>query len=272
MVVNNPSAKIRVMADLSHLDEKYFIDLNVYNCPFCKRGAVKYLIVDSTSFDWSNDKTCTLFIVQCGEPSCGKKSLHLTFFPISVFGTPSSRKFYLEYSVRESIPDWESRLDEFIFYSQPTSFFTLDNRIPKLVRELITESDNCLKMNLLVGASAALRKSIYELIRTEDAIVKNEKTGLTDYSESIKKLKGKFSRVQEELFDALGNVKDMASDVVHESSWEQWDSSKLRSLIELVRAVLHEMYVVPDEQKKRVGVVADLKNLFSKGKDSESGS
>jgi hypothetical protein len=32
------------MPDLSDYDDKYFIDANVYNCPFCKRRHVSYSV------------------------------------------------------------------------------------------------------------------------------------------------------------------------------------------------------------------------------------
>lgn len=255
------------MADLSSLDKKYFVDDYKYNCPFCKRGSVSYSVVGKSSFDWSNDKKCYLYIVKC--ESCDKRSLHLSEY--SFYINPEIDRFSFIEGIKDgSDKDWEKRIDEFMFYSQPTSFFTLDERIPREVRELITEADNCLKMNLLVGASAALRKSIYELIRKEGAAVKNEKTGLTDYKDSIKNLKEGFLRVQGDLFDALGSVQEMASDIIHEASWDKWDSQKLRALIELTSAVVHEMYVIPDEQKKRAGVISEIKSLFSGDKISES--
>lgn len=40
--------------DQSKLDQKYFIDKYVYNCPFCKRGNVSYYINGGIEFDWTN--------------------------------------------------------------------------------------------------------------------------------------------------------------------------------------------------------------------------
>jgi hypothetical protein len=45
----------------------------------------------------------------------------------------------------------------------------LDNRINVTIRELITEAEGCLKMNFLTGASACIRKAIYELLVLEEA-------------------------------------------------------------------------------------------------------
>ena len=58
----------------------------------------------------------------------------------------------------------------------------------------------------------------------------------------------------------------MASDNVHEGSWEAWDSPKLRFIIELTKATLHEMYVVPEERKERLGLLGQMKSAFSNSK------
>jgi len=161
-------------------------------------------------------------------------------------------------------------IDANLFFSQPTSYFVLDNRIPESVRELVYEAENSRKSNYLVGASACLRKAIYELLEYEKAIVKNPKTSYADYQESIKSLKKNFPNVASELFDALGHIQEMASNQVHEGSWEAWDSAKLRFIIELTKATLHEMYVVPEERKERLGVLGEMKSAFTNSKKQTS--
>jgi hypothetical protein len=135
-------------------------------------------------------------------------------------------------------------LDAAFFYSVPTSFFTIDTRVPKIIRELITEGEGCVKMNYLTGASACCRKAIYEL-----TIV--EKAEGADYESRIKFLKKKFSEVDSDLFDILCHIKDMTSDKMHEQSWDKWDSKHLKLFLETLKAILHEIYVVPDEKKTR---------------------
>ena len=129
------------MTDQSHLDRKYFIDPDVYNCPFCNRNNVVYENYDYFEFDWANDKKCYGILVKCR--SCEKVSMHLSFDDITTnhvttVGSRMHSKFI------DSID-----IDSKIFYSVPTSFFILDNRIPKILRELITEAEECLKMNLV---------------------------------------------------------------------------------------------------------------------------
>lgn len=246
---------------MSHLDKKYFIDPYKYNCPFCKRNHVAYEIVDSFQFNWGEKKICYGYLVRCQSDGCGNASMHLSFKEL--------RKGYLQYGGRVQ---YENKfadgtdIDKSIFFSQPTSYFILDSRMPEVVRGLVYEAENSRKSNFLVGASACLRKAIYELLEHEKAIVENPKTGWADYQESIKNLKLKFPSAAPELFDALGDIQEMVSNNVHEGSWEAWDSSKLTTFIELTKAILHEMYVVPAERKERLSVLNKLKSDFATSK------
>jgi len=249
--------------DLSHLDKKYFIDSHIYNCPFCKRNNVAYSLIDHFAFNWGANKICHGYIVRCESEGCEKTSMHLSFQEL--------RDSYVQYNqvnyrskFREGID-----IDAALFFSQPTSYFVLDDRIPEKVRELVYEAENSRKSNFLVGASACLRKAIYELLEHEKSVIKNQKTGRADYKESIKQLKNKFPNVASELFDALGHIQEMVSDFVHEGSWKAWDSPKLKILIELTKATLQEMYVVPEERKERLGVLNQLKTVFSKDKSQD---
>jgi hypothetical protein len=159
----------------------------------------------------------------------------------------------------------QAQLDDYFFFHQPTSFFTIDARIDRGLRDLMSEAENCLKMNFLVGASACLRKAIYELIERANARVE-QSNGRIDYRESIMALKAKFPRVPPEYFDALGGIQQMASDNVHEGSWQAWNSARLRVLLEVAKNVLHEMYVVPKEQEARVAVAAKMLGQFKAAK------
>lgn len=199
------------MQDQSYLDRKYFIDPSVYNCPFCNRNNVRYKVSSCFEFDWSDIKKCYGYLVYCF--SCENTSMHLSFDDI--MSESSSYRF------SEYIDD----IDAKIFYSVPTSFFVMDDRIPRLIRELITESEGCLKINFLTGASVCMRKAIYELLVFEKA------TG-ADYENRIKSLKKKYPDSDPALFDILSNIQDMTSDKIHEQSWDKWDSRYLILIIE----------------------------------------
>lgn len=227
-------------ADQSHLDLKYLIDEKIYNCPFCNRRHVSYKLDDVSTFNWTSTKTCWIYVVKCN--SCSKKSMHLAFSDV--------------YHRLNGSPYFTSGtdLDSVMFYSVPTSFFVLDDRIPAVIRELITEAESSRKMNLLTGASACARKAVYEFL------VKEEAEG-EHYQDKIKSLKARFSNIDPDLFDILGHIQDMTSDKVHEQSWPKWDSANLTLIIETLKAVLHEVYVVPQEKAGRSG---RIRSCFSR--------
>ena len=233
------------MEDHSHLDSKYFLRIDTYNCPFCNRRHVTYQNLGKNSFDWSNEKRCEVWRVKCH--SCKKVSMHMTFKYLQNNNYSTAR-------FREDVD-----LDKAFFYSVPTSFFVVDRRIPKKIRELITEAEGCAKMNYLTGASACTRKAIYELLSIQGTEGHN-------YDEKIKSLQLKHPVIDEELFEILGHIKDMTSDHVHEESWVAWTSGHLSLFLEALKTVLHEIYVVPDEKKNRTQAVRSLKEVLGKVK------
>jgi hypothetical protein len=227
------------MEDMSYLDKKYFIDSHVYNCPFCNRNNVPYSIISRLSFNWSKNKICYLYLVKCS--SCEYVSLHLSFEEI---------KSELNWSHFNEYIDIDSK----IFYSVPTSFFVLDSRIAKIIRELISEAEGCLKMNFLTGASACMRKSIYELLIIE-------KINGDSYDERIKSLKKKYTSSDPLLFDVLSQIQQMTSDKIHEQSWDKWDTKQLSLIIATLKTILYDIYVDPEEKKERIKNIQQLREI-----------
>ena len=239
------------MEDESYLDRKYFIDRYVYNCPFCNRNNVVYELLLGEGFDWSKEKKCYIYFVQCSY--CKLVSMHLSYEKIGSFHSFAHPSFW---SFNEDVD-----LDSKIFYSVPTSFFVIDNRIPSIIRELITEAEGCLKMNFMTGASACMRKAIYELLVLEN--VEGE-----HYEDRIKALKEKYPASDPELFDILGHIQQMTSDKIHEQSWEEWDSNNLRLIIETLRTVLYDIYVTPQVKADRSNQIKQLREEALKKKGS----
>lgn len=237
------------MDDQSYLDRKYFIDREVYNCPFCNRNHVKYTLLSRVGFDWNSEKQCNIYLVKCS--SCSNTSMHLSYQDIATFhpavGAHSS---YIKFN--EDVD-----LDSAIFYSVPTSFFVIDSRIPKIIRELISEAEGCLKMNFMTGASACMRKAIYELLVLEKI------TG-EHYEDRIKALKEKYPTSDPDLFDILGHIQQMTSDKIHEQSWDKWDSKNLRLIIETLKTVLYDIYVLPKQKAERSNLIKHLREKVSK--------
>ncbi len=231
------------MVDQSYLDKKYFIDNKVYNCPLCNRNNVSYSLLFYEIFNWTASKKCYAHFVLCN--SCAKTSMHLSFEEIAdVLQTPNGRP---EFVFKPSID-----LDSKIFYSVPTSFFTIDDRIPREIRELISEAEGCLKMNYLTGSSACMRKAIYELLVLEG-------TDADHYEDKIKQLKDKFPNSDPELFDIMGHIQQMTSDKIHEQSWDKWDSTNLHLIIETLKTVLYDIYVLPKMKEERSKTIKGLR-------------
>ena len=106
--------------DQSHLDRKYFIDRDKYNCPFCNRKSITYVVSGELHFDWSNERTVFGYLVVCGGDSCRQTSFHLSDEDIELI----NGKFW------RVVRDGEEKnhvsnlnLDDLFFYHQPTTFF-----------------------------------------------------------------------------------------------------------------------------------------------------
>lgn len=249
------------MADHSHLDSRYFVDELVYNCPFCNRRHVSYTVYDLVSFDWTDKKPCKAFFVACD--SCGNKSMHLTFDEdITVYEIQGGKRAY-RFHTKNGV-DTGARLDQAFFYSVPTSFFVLDERVPRVLRELLTEAEGCLKSNFLTGASACARKIVYELGVLNEAVGEN-------YEDRIKSLKSIHSEVDPEFFDTLLTIQQVTSTKVHENSYDGWEAKHLRVILLALSDVLHEIYVVPALRADRRKSILSLKSELvpeSKGNPS----
>lgn len=240
------------MPDQSHLDDQYFIDRYKYNCPFCNRRHVSYKVVTKVSFNWTDTKICYAYIVTCD--SCSKDSLHLSFENIPV------ELIYAKFSMfGKDVTD----IDAKFFYSVPTSFFVLDSNIPKVLRELFTESEQCLKSNLLTGASACVRKMIYELAKLEKAPGDN-------YEDRIKALKSMKKEVDPSYFDILFAIQQTTSDKVHENAYDKWEAKHLRLLLATVHEILREIYVTPKLRQLRQSKVLDLKKEILGDKETRN--
>jgi hypothetical protein len=238
------------MPDQSHLDSKYFVDEYVYNCPFCNRRHVAYHLYDMVSFDWSAKKKCSCFFVRC--ESCGGKSMHLTFENIKVahIGNVSGNRRFRFAEEDEGGPALP--LDDLFFFSAPTSFFALDDRIPRVLRELLVEAQGCLKSNFLTGASACARKIVYELGVLSKATGEN-------YEDRIKSLKGLHPTIDGTYFDTLLTIQQVTSSKVHENSYDGWETKHLKVILAALSEVLYEIYVVPALRADRRQSVLALK-------------
>lgn len=228
--------------DMSRLDKQYFYDKSTYNCPFCNRKHIAYSVAEHARFDWSDDKPCYLMVAQCDY--CQKRSLHLSYTKFVGIYEYTNNAYV-------SLKD-HYNLDNHIFFSAPSSFFTIDERIPKKLRELFAEAEGCLKGNFLTGASACARKVVYEL-------AKREKADGEDYTEQLKSLKKKLPHIDADYFDTLIDVKDTTSSKVHENASDAWDSGHVRLILSTLIEVLDEIYVEPEIKKAKRAAIKKLR-------------
>jgi len=247
------------MADDSNLDQKYFIDRNIYNCPFCNRRHVTYSITGKVKFDWNENKKGYVYFAQCH--SCSNTSMHLSYQDIYInrYHTDGNGKNYYRFGSDYSENEDIANLDEFFFYSVPTSFFVLDSRIPRVLRELITEAEGCLKSNFLTGASACARKVVYELGVLQMASGDN-------YEDRIKSLKVINSNIDPAYFDTLLTIQQVTSTKVHEESYDGWEAKHLRLILSALAEVLKEIYIVPAVREEKRRAILNLKNEVLGGK------
>lgn len=236
------------MDDQSFLDEHYFVDNMVYNCPFCNRRHVTYTITGVTSFDWTPTKECTAYIVKCN--SCENRSMHLSYHSIHNISQYGRIRF------DESDYEKLGGIDNVMFYSVPTSFFVLDRRIPKILRELFTEAEGSLKSNFLTGASACARKIIYELSSLNGMAEGN-------YDQRIRSLKDKHADIDATYFDTLLTIQRTTSSKVHENAYDGWEAKHVRLILSALREILHELYVEPARRDdRRKGILALQEELL----------
>lgn len=242
------------MPDDANLDSKYFIDSYVYNCPFCNRRNVSYEIEHKYEFDWTDSKKCYIYLAKC--KSCKHESMHLSFKDLKLIPTRYPRQG--PYMFGDNIKN----IDDLIFYSVPTSFFAINSDIPKILRELFTEAEGCLKSNFLTGASACARKIVYELAKLEGAIGNN-------YEERIKSLKSIKPEIDPTFFDTLLTIQQIASDKVHENAYDNWQSKHIRVILSSLREILNEIYVIPKLRGKKRQFILELKESVLKKKTSK---
>jgi hypothetical protein len=239
------------MPDQSHLDQRYFIDRNVYNCPFCNRRHVAYVVRATYSFNWNENKKCYVYLIEC--QSCEKMSMHLSYEGIQTrYQGSDSGGRYEQFVMDEG-------LDERFFYSVPTSFFVLDDRIPRVLRDLITEAEGCLKSNFLTGASACARKVVYELGRLQGATGDN-------YEDRIKSLKVINPEVDSTFFDTLLTIQQVTSTKVHEEAYDGWESKHLRLILSSLSEALGEIFVAPAIKEDKRKAILKLKDEVLGGK------
>lgn len=263
----------------SDIDNKYFIDGEKYNCPFCQTRSVKYNVTNTLKYDASNNKTNYLYLVSCEH--CNKISYHLSEYQLASLSNLILGKThgYFVYPIQEILGEEirsageenvrirkiidknnnSKELDDVFFYSQPSSFFAIDRRIPKKIRVPLNESEDCLKANFLTGASACLRKVIFKLLQDKEIPEKDSQDKPISHEERVNLLSKKFQKIEAAMIKELKTIHVLTSQELHENDWEDFDASTLRFLIEITKNILNEIYITPLEDNKKHSKLTKLK-------------
>lgn len=163
-----------------------------------------------------------------------------------------------QFEILKNKDETQCELDDVFFFNQPTSFFTLDSRIPDDIRKPLSEAEGCLHSNFLTGASGALRKSIFKLLKLNSIPEKNKKNEQYTYVERLNLLKDMFKDIDQDYVDTLKSIHGITSQELHENDWEDLSSSNLRLLIVVFKEILFEIYVLPDEKRKKKSTISKL--------------
>jgi hypothetical protein len=246
-----------IVSDLSHKDWRYFVDGRTYNCPFCKRRNVAFNVAETTAFSWAQDRLCWIYIVECEESECKQRSAHFSSFQLRIqnaqFYFPPQRferrelkgsTYYDTFTPLEVRGRSPVEMDEAFFHHQPSSEFSIDARIPKGIRDPLSEAEECRVANHATGGTGCLRKAIYKLLKNQEIDEKNPTGAFYHYDERIDLLKRKLAgqpHVDSDFLDYLKAIHGLSSEELHENDWEDFDGYTLGFLIQTTKQVLHQI-------------------------------
>ena len=239
-------AKLPIIKEkVTKKDKKLIIDAVRHNCSHCGTKSARYTNINFVRIDIENEKYLYAMFLQCYE--CGKISMHL-IKNLSL----NEKLIHVTNVYQEGF--WSSqggvlnvdeidKLDENIIMSIPTPTFIIDAGIPNKLRDLLIEALKCIKENALTGASACIRKAIYQFLAKEKAQGNN-------YDDKIKYIKKKWPQIGDYL-DVMKGIKGITSDQVHEDSFTTFSSEEAQLYIAILEETFREVYVIPEQRKQR---------------------
>lgn len=221
--------------------EKLIIDAHQHNCPQCGTKSANYSNILFEKIDETDAKALYAMFVTCCV--CGKRSMHLLKnMPLDntsciVKGTDYYNAYVFAGNERDLDATEIDKISDNIIMSIPTPTFLIDAAIPNKLRDLLIEAQKCVKENAMTGASACIRKAIYEFLIMEKA------TG-SNYDDKIKSIKNNWPQITDYL-DILKGIKGITSDQVHEESFTKFKSEEARMYIAILEEIFCEVYVIP---------------------------
>ena len=230
-------------------DKKLIIDAVRHNCSHCGTKSARYNYIEFRRIDIENNGCLYAMFTTCCE--CGKTSMHLIKnFPSSVKNIQVSKitshgGYFFNYDTLEA--EDIDKIDSNIIMSIPTPRFIIDAGIPRKLKDLLIESLKCVKENALTGASACIRKAIYQFLKDVNAQGSN-------YDDKIKSIKKTYTQIEDYL-DILKGIKGITSDQVHEDSFSSFSSDEATSYIAILEEIFKEVFVIPEERKRKKEVI-----------------
>lgn len=243
--------------------KKRVINAQQHNCAHCGTQGANYHNIKLVVVDDVKDKKLGLFCIQCS--CCGKITTHLVknlYEYARNFEYDGSSDYSGSFHWHGSnyyVTPTVALLDENIIMSIPTPTFIIDADIPHQLRNPLIEAGKCIKENALVGASACVRKAIYEFLSKEKAAGDN-------YDEKIKSIKSNWKHIEDYL-DVLKGIKGVTSDQVHEDSFEAFSSEQIKSYVAILEEIFKEIYVIPKKRAERKEAIFAVFNSIKKDKE-----
>lgn len=235
-------------------NKKIIINALQHNCSHCGTKSAYYRIEHFIKIDLFHKKYIYAIFLRC--QLCKRVSMHL------VKDLPADRHYELDayISVNENLDMIKERrvllsaqeidqLDDNIILSVPTPTAIIDSKIPSRLRDLLIEALKCINENALTGASACIRKAIYEFLKKEDK-------SSDSYDDKIKKLKRSYP-VLEKYLDVLIGIKGITSDQMHEDSFTSFNSEEARAYVAVLEEIFKEVYVLPQQRAERKKAILD---------------
>lgn len=245
--------------------KKRIINAQQHNCAHCGTKGANYGDAFFIIIDESPKKQLGVLRIKCS--CCGQTSTHIIknlCQGCRDFFYRGSSEYQSNFYVNGTyfyITDDVKNLDENIIMSIPTPTFVIDSGIPSKLRNLLIEAGKCVKENALTGASACVRKAIYEFLLMEKAEGRN-------YDEKIKSIKSKWPHLEEYL-DVLRGIKGVVSDQVHEDSFEAFTSEQIKSYVDILEEIFREIYVIPQKRQERKAAIFEAFNATKKDKEAK---
>jgi hypothetical protein len=249
-----------------------FVDHEKFNCTICDSGNILFDVISAHDVYWDKTHKNYVYVIKCTK--CNKNTMHFSKFHIPIV----TLKNFLGYGEERTIFDKDkflpdiikqitsSGFDSLFFFSVPRGKFEMDDIVPLKLRSIFFEAVDSYRANLITGASACIRKVIYEMLLDKKIIPDKS---LEHYTDCIDKLKTDNPTIAPDYFNVLKSITGITSDQLHEQAWDKLESHHLDKLLRTLQVVLYEIYVLPVLRQKQFEEVIGIKKAIEESKDKE---